>query len=304
LVHDDIVYYPTASFNQLAALAILIEKLPKLKSVKYIFNFVIQDFYVKGRVEFNQNSSFYRMAANRIKRNLSCAQTLMTANGKEMASAVSFMLNMKVYQYPMPKNYPEILFSKSVDENKNNRPLIGVFGSMYGPQKGLHLLPKLVGLIHGVDWLIQEPSSQKKSLWGGAEEIIRSFGNVQYIAHGLEVDDYYNNFKSVDIVLTPYMIRKDKIQSSGIVSEAAASGKVIVSPANAWVNEHIQTGSIIGCVYFDWTVESIRESVQVAVDNLNSLKQKASLVASDWRYKQSADAYLSKAFEFFSQQTK
>jgi hypothetical protein len=296
----DLVFYPTASFNQLTAFGMLLDGLPKLKLCKVVFNFVIQDFLFQDGIKFNNNSSFYRMAANKIQRKISKQKILLTANGKSMVSAVSFMLNMPVDQYPMQKYYPEQLINKKKSIKQRARPLIGVFGSMHGPGKGLHLMPKLVDLYRELDWLIQEPSSKNTVLWGRDENLIQTNRNVKLIGHGLSALDYYENFNSVDVVLTPYMLRNDKIQTSGIVSEAAASGKVIVSPANSWVQELVDNGSIVGCTYNEWTVEAIAKSIKIVIDDLDALKKKADLISAEWRKNQSAEAYVSKALDFFA----
>lgn len=297
---DDIVLHPTTSFSELGALGLLVDKAPQLRLARFVLNFVVQDFLAREGIQFARNAGLYRMAANRLRRKVPDSRLLLTANGRDMASALSFILDKQVHQYPIPKHYPERLVRESV--GNRSRPLIGVFGSMYGPQKGLHLLPGLVESIRGVDWLIQEPILEKKSLWGGGEAAIRSRKNVSFIAHGLDADQYYDHFRSVDVVLTPYMLRVGNIQSSGIVSEAAASGKVVVSPANPWVMERMQNGGLVGVTYAEWTVESISRSIEVALRDLGPLTQKAALAAVEWRERQSADAYLSRALEHFALQ--
>ncbi len=298
----DLIFYPTVSFNQLTAFGMLLEGLPKLKLCKVIFNFVIQDFLQQDGAKFNPNASYYRMSINKVQRKISSRQILLTANGRRMVAAVSFMLNMSVEKYPIPKYYPDELVNKK-NNKENSKPLIGMFGSMNKPDKGLHMIPKLIEESKDFDWLIQEPSSKNKVLWGRDEHLMQNKKNIKFIEHGLSSIDYYENFSSVDVVLTPYKIGADKIQTSGIVSEAAASGKVIVSPANAWIQEHIDNGNIIGRTYKQWNVEAINNSLKEVFDNLDVLKNKAELNSADWRKNQSADAYLSKALNYFEIKT-
>jgi glycosyltransferase involved in cell wall biosynthesis len=297
----DIVFCPTASCNELGALDLLIGRIPQFRNTKFIFNFVVQNFLVPATLKANQKAGLYRLAANSLRSKLSQSQLLLTANGRDMTAALSSILNLRVFQYPIPKHYPERLIREL--GNNNPRPLIGVFGSMYGPQKGLHFLPVLVEAIQGVDWLIQEPNPDRESLWGVDPTAIRSRRNVSLIAHGLDPEKYYNHFNSVDIVLTPYEIKVDKLNSSGIVAEAAASGKIIVSPANSWVREHMQNGMIIGSVYLEWKAESIKDAIDKVLQNMSELRHKAAVAAVQWRETQNADAYLDRALDYYADKT-
>ncbi len=240
----------------------------------------------------------YRLAADQLLSVCPPERILLTANGTAMADALSSIVNAKVHCYPIPKAYPADLTETPDTDAKQNRISIGVFGDMT-PYKGIDLIPHLVESTKGVRWLVQEPHRGIETCWSGKADSMATHPDVTLFAAGLPGTKYYEMFRQADIILAPYDSKQKQLQSSGIISEAAAAGKVIVAPRTAWITEHYLAGNLAGCLFDNQSVGTISAAIETAIRDFDSLSTRARSLAEKWRREQTVSAYLDATLRYF-----
>lgn len=294
----DIIFFSTATPVELKAAELIGRALLPYKTPHFVFNFVFSDF-LEVSLEFNKQASLYRFAANQFLAFCPSNLFLMTANGGDMAEYLTRLIGVKVQLFPMPKFYPGLLHVAKPPNSIPRPKIIGVFGDMRN-QKGLHLLPDLVKSNQGVRWSIQIPNQNLNQLWGVDANAMENNPNVHLLPSGVSHREYCAMFSQADIILTAYESAPNKIQSSGLLAEAAASGKVMIAPLNSWVEEQINARSLICINYEHQQVTDISFAIQEVLLHWDNLDRLAKNCAANWQQNQSIHAYLKKTIDYFT----
>ena len=293
----DIIFFSTATPVELRAAELIGRALLPYKTPRFVFNFVFSDF-LDENLEFNAQAALYRFAANQFLAFCPSNLFLMTANGNDMAGYLTRLIGVNTHRFPMPKFYPSLMHTSKKPPFISPSKTIGVFGDMRNP-KGLHLLPKLVESNQGVRWIIQTPNQSFNKFWGVDANSMENNQRVHLVSSGLSHHEYYTMFSQVDIILTAYEKAPNKLQSSGLLAEAAASGKIMIAPLNSWVAEQVNARSLVCISYEHQQVANISHAIQETLRHWDSLDRLAKDYSSIWRQTESIHAYLKKTISYF-----
>jgi hypothetical protein len=119
----------------------------------------------------------------------------------------------------------------------------------------------------------------------------RSAGRRRAVRGALHAD-YLARLRQSDILLLPYQPERYVLRASGVFSEAVAYGIVTVVPDRSWMAAQLREGWGAGCVFREWSVDSIAAATIEAIDRYGALAAIAGRRAAEWRRKNCAAAML------------
>jgi glycosyltransferase involved in cell wall biosynthesis len=102
---------------------------------------------------------------------------------------------------------------------------------------------------------------------------------VQLITEPLPSTEYYKILSSADIVLIPYSPEAYRFRSSGILVEALAAGKVIVTSSNSWMATQVTPESAV--LFSD--PGALGAAIEEAVESLHERTKAARARQLDWQ---------------------
>jgi hypothetical protein len=100
--------------------------------------------------------------------------------------------------------------------------------------------------------------------------------------------EYYRMFSQADVVLLPYLHRRYRSCSSGILAEAIALGAPAIVPADTWMADQLLPGA--GETFHDFG--SLVAAAKKIVNRYDTYREVAAEYRPKWRERQSPDVYL------------
>lgn len=177
---------------------------------------------------------------------------------------------------------------------------LGYFGEARD-EKGFPWLPDLAEALRD-DYLapgrarlfvqanVSQPQYNPQSI--KALERLRRFssGEVQLFAAEAPLSpvEYYRMVSQADVVLLPYLNRRYRACTSGVLAEALALGAPPVVPADSWMAAQLPPGG--GETFADF--DSFAEAVKRILDRFDSYRAAAQRYKTVWRQRHTPDAFI------------
>lgn len=120
---------------------------------------------------------------------------------------------------------------------------------------------------------------------------------VTVIGHGQTAEEYLAMIGNADIVVQPYPAAAYRVRDSGVFCEAAALGKVIVSPADTWMAGEIEAGHAAGVLFDALSVPSVTAAVEQAIVGFAPLSSDAAARAPAFRRGHNCESNLTRMLE-------
>lgn len=302
MTSDDLVFIPTTTQAELYGCAVAFRRLPPERRPRLILNFMMENFLARGTTKLGVVATLYRFAMNALQPGIVGNRLILAANGNGMAAQFSQVLGRTVSLYPMPKCYPAMMPESSGAPLAGRRCRVAVLGHSR-PDKGLHLIPPLIGRHPELDFLIHVSGAQAEQLWQDAKATTDTLANLEIIRGALDASDYHALMARADVLLLPYDAKQIPFRSSGVFSEAVAAGKIVVVPKGTWMEEHLSNGNGAGACFPSRTTACISESLKLVTEKLTELDAHARSCAPRWRAEQSIAAYIDQALASFGLNT-
>ena len=122
-------------------------------------------------------------------------------------------------------------------------------------------------------------------------------GRVRLIRGSVSPLAFADTIRESDIVLLAYDPSRYRDRGSGVFSEAAACGKVMVLPEGTWMCREARARSL-GFVSFDqFDAGSVAGALAEAIDRRSQLLTQASLASRSWRQDRSAGEFVRRVLE-------
>ncbi len=309
---DDLVYLPNLLQNQLHAVARWLAGLPagRRPAVGVMLRYLNHAMdYVQKRANKELIALYYRFAA----RALLAAQprALLCADTRELATAYQQITGLPVLELPNPMDVAPLLANGTVkNEGGGSAPVI-VYQGHTSPLRGFHFLPDLIDRCARFSprprFLIQvqnrdtAPASGLGPALTRLDKLAATPGSgVRLVEGALSSEEYYALLGEADIVLLPYAPTFYGFGSSGVFTEAASVGKVVVvSPHTVPARQGAEYG--LGVVpAAKWEPAAMADAVGGALSNLASLREKAAGAAPRFRAEQCAEVLWDKVFNALS----
>ncbi len=299
---DDLVYFPNLLQNQLYAVALWLGRLPaeRRPAVAIMLRYLNHAMdYVQARANKDMIALYYRYAA----RALYAVQprTVICADTRELALAYQKIMALPVLELPNPMDVSALLASAPA-RTPSVRPTI-VYQGHTSALRGMHFLPEIIEHCAKLQprprFVIQIQSREAalSQLGPTLEKLERQAGDdVRLVTGALNAPEYFALLHEADIVLLPYSPTFYGHGSSGVFTEAASVGKVIVvSPGTvpARQGREFNLGVVAAT---KWTPVAMAEAVALALRDLPALQARAIASAPHFRSDQCARVLWDKLF--------
>lgn len=297
--NDDLVYFPNLLQNQLYAVALWLARLPaeRRPAVAVMLRFLNHAMdYVQARANKELIAHFYRYAARAVY--AAQPRTVLCADTRELAMAYQKILSLPVLELPNPMDVSDQL-TDTPTRVTSTRPTV-VYQGHTSALRGLHFLPEIIERCSALPsrprFVVQ---LQNRETATGAlapfvarlDQLAAQNPDMLRLVEGpLSASDYFALLHEADVILLPYTSTFYGYGSSGVFTEAASLGKVVVvSPDTVPARQGREYG--LGVVTAaQWTPPAMAEAVASALRNLPALQKKAAAAAPRFRAEQCARA--------------
>ena len=293
---DDLVYFPNLLQNQLHAVALWLARMPaeRRPAVAVMLRYLNHAMdYVQVRANKELIAHFYRYAA----RALHGVQprTVLCADTRELAMAYQKIMTLPVLELPNPMDVSALL-ATAAPRAASARPTV-VYQGHTSALRGLHFLPEIIErcakLPSRPRFVVQIQSRETAAAQLGPtlarlDRLAAAGDDVRLVAGALASADYLALLHEADIVLLPYSPSFYGHGSSGVFTESASVGKVIVvSPDTvpARQGREFDLGVVTAT---QWSAHAMADAVAGALRDLPALQKKSAAGAARFRSEQCA----------------
>jgi glycosyltransferase involved in cell wall biosynthesis len=160
------------------------------------------------------------------------------------------LLGVSVATAPIP--FPRMkVGSSAVRKTSRTRhtPLRAVYLGVARAEKGFHYLPGAVAYLwqcylatHRLELVVQSQirTSDEPGILEACQQLTMVPGNsVKLVPSPLSTGQYVNLLRDCDIVILPYHPGSYRLRSSGVLVEALALGKVVVTSSGSWMSTQV-----------------------------------------------------------------
>jgi glycosyltransferase involved in cell wall biosynthesis len=232
---------------------------------------------------------YYRFAARTLK--AAQSRMLLCADTRELAAAYQQITGLPVLELPNPMDVGSLIVqSNQMAPSAAEAPVV-VYQGHTSPLRGFHFLPDIIercaALAPRPRFIVQVQNRAGAASTGLGPALVKldrlaaGGNNLRLVEGALSPGDYFALLAEADIVLLPYTPTFYGVGSSGVFTEAASLGKVIVvSPKTVPSRQGAEYG--LGVVTAtQWTPGAIRD--------LPALKAKGAAAAPRFRSEQCAE---------------
>ena len=225
-----------------------------------------------------------RPALDRIRNSpLLGRRVVFHADTEPLADAFTKLLNIPFKTAPIP--FPQAALVRALAKPRAaspRHPLTALYLGDARAEKGYHLLPGMVEALW--DDLIRPGKlrlvlQSNFNVKGGEEGIADAYDRlagcgfrVEILTDALSIEDYYDLITQADIILLPYSTSRYRLRSSGVLVEALAAGKVVVTPRGSWLADYAERGGAVIYDEADGLAPALRRAVE-AFSSLTALAQ-------------------------------
>jgi glycosyltransferase involved in cell wall biosynthesis len=295
---DDLVYFPNLLQNQLYAVGQWLNRFPadRRPAVAVMLRFLNHRMvYMQARPNASLIPLYYRYGARILAkvqpRSFLCADT------RELAEAYQKITGQPVLELPNPMDVSPFI-GRISPARAEARPVIVYQGST-STLRGFHFLPEIIERCAKLSprprFVVQVQSGEAAralQLGPTLDQLDRLAGDdLRLIKGAMTSEDYFGMLAEADIVLLPYSPDFYGHGSSGVFTESASLGKVVVvSPNTVPARQGREYG--LGVVTAaQWTAPAMADAVGTAIQRLPALRQQAAAAAPRFRRENCAEAF-------------
>jgi glycosyltransferase involved in cell wall biosynthesis len=279
---DDLIYFQGLTQNQINAVTDWMLSIPENKRPPVIITLR----FLNSRMLHNLNRGFapqieylYQQSLQRLLQ--AHKKTKLVADTEMLCHCFRSISGLEVTLVPSPLGGFENLQSIANDKEFDQKIKILYIGNI-SPYRGFELLPSIADKIltakEKTNFVVQinaDPSSEQAQLM---RPVVEKFSERVKIIYGaLSMDDYLSTINSVDIVLLPYHPAYYSFGGSGVFTEAAAMGKVVVATAGTIIDGQAKEYDLPVCFAENYTQDSFVGALLTAIDNLPHFKKLAAI---------------------------
>jgi|GEM_PF-2168882 len=301
---DDLIYFPNLIQNQLYAVAMWLarfpaERRPRIAVMLRYLNHAMD--YIQARANKELVALYYRYAVRTLRAVQPCS--LICSDTRELAATYQQLTGCAVLELPNPMDVSDRLAEMS-ERKPREHPGV-VYQGHSSPLRGFHFLPEIIErskkLYPNLSFIVQIQSREAAitNQMSAALEKLQQLsisGDVRLIHGVLSPTDYLNLLSEADIVLLPYSPTFYGHGSSGVFTEAASLGKVVVVSANTVPARQGNEFNLGVVAAPQWNAEAIAHALSVAVADLPAMQAMSDAGAERFRSENSARAFWDRLF--------
>ncbi len=292
---DDVIIIHTATQNMLLGLAHWLSEFPEDEK-PYVYILLPFSHPVNKQGAHTTLAMFYSHALKILKNN---KKTFIASTSEELAKVYSDISDgTKVHKIPMPVEYNDALNLSS--QKKKGKIRLTYLGHSRR-QKSLLILPEIVQEITALDiaekldiFIQLTPADKMKK----EHRRLKKLGDkITIYPDVLEEEDFYDQLNKTDIMFMPYSPKSYKYESSGLFSESAGLGKVMVLPNNTWMASEWARFGGGGSSFDEAEPENIANAVREAVINFEKLRKQSQETSKKFREYHNIENFVNIVFD-------
>jgi len=277
---DDIVYFPGLTQNQIEGVSDWVSSLPVHRRP----HIAITLRFLNSQMHYNLNRGLapsieflYRyVLAKLVTRH---PRSYLFTDTNVLSLAYQRMSGIPVKVLPIPQ--VEFHNQSSQDTIAHKKPLTILYIGNTSPYRGHYFIANIIENVLSeypdVCFSVQVKSGKDSDEARGMVAIADIFkSRVNYLFDALSPEEYVATLKSADIILLPYMPAYYYFGSSGVFTEAAALGKVVVITAGTTMENMVNEHGLSAVIAKEYTAEAFVAAVKSAIVNYPELDRKAS----------------------------
>ncbi len=287
---DHLLYFPNLLQNQLYGLALWLARLPaeRRPQVAIMLRYLNHAMdYVQQRANKDVIALYYRYGVQAM-RNVQPA-SLICADTAELTRAYTEITGVDVLELPNPMDASALL-KRSSRTMPGGRPTV-VYQGHTSLLRGIHFLPEIIVRCRDLKpkprfvIQLQNPETLQTGQLGQVLKALQSLRgpDVEIVQGALNNEAYLGMLGRADIVLLPYSPTFYRHGSSGVFTEAASVGKVVVTSPNTVPARQGEQHGLGVVAASDWTPAAMADAVASALSDLPVLKQRAEAGALAYR---------------------
>lgn len=298
---EDLIYFPNILQNQVHAVALWLARLPadRRPAVALMFRYLNHAMdYVQSRQNKDMIAIYYRYAVRQLL--ATHPRTLICADTTELTNTYRQITSAPVLELPNPMDVSALL-ANAAPRPASGRPTI-VYQGHTSPLRGFHFLPEIIErcakLTPRPRFVVQVQNRDSALAMKMGPVLQRLEGqqgeHLRLINGPLQQPDYLNLLNEADIVLLPYSPTFYGHGSSGVFTEAASIGKVVIATIGTVPVRQGKDYRLGVIAATHWTAPAMAEAVAIALQRLPALQQQAAAAAPRYRTDNCAHAFWEK----------
>jgi glycosyltransferase involved in cell wall biosynthesis len=301
---DDLIYFQGLTQNQINAVTDWLLSIPENRRPPVIITLR----FLNSRMLHNLNRGFapqieylYQQSLQRLLQ--VHKKTKLVADTEMLCHCFRTISGIEVALVPSPLGgFTNI---QGVGENKKNEEKIEIlYIGNISPYRGLDLLPgiaeKILTSQAKTNFVIQINADQSSSQAQLMRPIVEKYPErVKIIFGALSMSDYLNEINNADIVLLPYHTAYYSFGGSGVFTEAAALGKVVVATAGTIIDSQAAEYNLPVCFAENYAEESFVAALSKAIKDLHHLKKQAAITCPQFSAHNSPNNLVKNLFKLF-----
>lgn len=297
---DDLVYFPSLTQNQLEAVADWIIGLPVKKRpiIAITLRFSNSRMHYNARRGFTAGIEFlYRHAmAKLLERH---PQTYLFSDTPALSNFYQHITGLPITTLPIP----QLEFQDKPGSNSkihDGGPSVLYIGNT-SPYRGFNFMPAIVETVLSefpdVHFTIQVKLDPESDDARSMVSVSKAHPErVRLLFGTLAPEEYLSTMMASDIILLPYMPSFYSLGSSGVFTEAAALGKILIVTAGTTMETSIVDYGLGATIASQYSAESFSEAMTTTIVNCSELEQKANAARSQFSRDNSPDGFLDSMF--------
>jgi glycosyltransferase involved in cell wall biosynthesis len=307
LANDQLFYFPNLLHSQIEGIADWVMSLPRDRRPRISITLR----WANSRMFYNVNRQLtesieilYRQAVQRL---ISVhPESYFFVDTKGLAKFFSAVSGAVMRILPVPQANAPSLSGEYLSSPRTEITIL--FLGTSAPQRGFQFLPSIVSAALNehltIKFLIQVPSETVRyhETIGNVITALKTIpgDRVRLLPGPLSVDQYWQVLSEADIALLPYEPTFYSLGSSGVLTEAASLGKVLVVTKGTTLEQFAIDFSLGHVTADSWTAVAFSEALTVAIQNFEALSQLSKRNASAFAHYHCARSFWSHMFEALS----
>ena len=290
----DVVMSPFSTHRDVFGTALWLERLPPEARPSCVFQFHLPDdtwSIDAQRKQVTGDISCFRYAVRRILNSLPPQKLIIGAVDPRLREAIERVAGF--FCDPLPVGIHFVSDEALVGGEMPPQAHVRIAGE-FRPEKGSLLVPQIInrfsalrpGKSFGVQVNDQASATALAQLLGPCLSPV----NIR-LGH-LSREDHQRQLICTDILLLPYRWDRYAMRHSGLFTEAAGLGIVVVGPERTWIGDRLAAGMGAGVTFREFSVDAIVEALLEASDRYADLKARALRRKDFWRSTNATPALL------------
>lgn len=297
---DDLVYFPGLTQNQIEGVADWIIGLPVDKRP----HIAITLRFLNSQMHYNINRGYtpgieflYRhVLAKLLERH---PRTHLFSDTQVLSINYNRMSGIPVITLPVPQLEFHCEHGRTCRQESSGLSILYI-GNV-SPYRGNLFIPSIVESVLSefpdVNFTIQVKADPESDAARAMVAISDAYlSRVNFLFGTLSPDEYVKTMQSADIVLLPYMPAYYSFGSSGVFTEAAAMGKVLVVTSGTTMETTINNFDLGSVIASDYSAESFSAAIKTAIVNFDALDEKANASYVRFSRENSPEGFLDRMF--------